>query len=286
VNLLMVSDHGFGKKENAFYINNWLAKEGFLKKSTAKEMKMTKEGAAFSARRKHAKGKTIDVTRLSVLLEIPIISTLLHKPYRKLRRFLPFSTVDNRTIDPAETEAFCTTSASWGIYINETDRFLGGCVEEESKGILLANLEEKLRGLKDPKTGENVLKEVFRKEEIYRGRRLSKAPDLILIPNDGWTFIASLTARDIFESRERSEHDVEGIFTAFGPDIVEGGKAGKLFMQDIAPTVLHMFGGPVYEYMDGKVRLEIFKDSSEFRSREVEYSEDTEAFIRKQPGAI
>ncbi|MHA1834575.1 MAG: alkaline phosphatase family protein, partial [Candidatus Baldrarchaeia archaeon] len=51
----------------------------------------------------------------------------------------------------------------------------------------------KIKEIKNPKTGEELAKEVFRKEEIYSGKYLDKAPDIIILPNEGYDI------RDIVE---------------------------------------------------------------------------------------
>lgn len=59
---------------------------------------------------------------------------------------------------------------------------------------------------------------------------------------------------------------------ACGPDIKrDGAKLAGLRIYDIAPTVLHMFGLPVPDDMDGRVLVEIFREGSEPAQREVKY---------------
>lgn len=58
------------------------------------------------------------------------------------------------------------------------------------------------------------------------------------------------------------EHRQFGMFAAMGPNIKKNEKIFGLGLIDIAPTILHHFGLPVGEDMDGKVLLDMFLDPS------------------------
>ncbi|HEX9826145.1 MAG TPA: alkaline phosphatase family protein [Flavobacteriaceae bacterium] len=55
------------------------------------------------------------------------------------------------------------------------------------------------------------------------------------------------------------EHRQFGIFVAAGPNIKQNEKVFGLGLIDIAPTILHLFGLPIGNDMDGKPALDIFK---------------------------
>ncbi|MCK7590312.1 alkaline phosphatase family protein [Subsaxibacter sp. CAU 1640] len=57
------------------------------------------------------------------------------------------------------------------------------------------------------------------------------------------------------------DHRQFGIFVAMGPNIKKNEKVYGLGLIDIAPTILHHYRLPIGEDMDGKVALEIFKNS-------------------------
>ena len=50
-----------------------------------------------------------------------------------------------------------------------------------------------------------------------------------------------------------------GIFIAYGPHIKPGIR-GEISIYDIAPTILYLQDHPVFQDMDGKVLIDIFKD--------------------------
>lgn len=59
------------------------------------------------------------------------------------------------------------------------------------------------------------------------------------------------------------EHRQFGMFVAAGPNIKENTKVFGMGLIDVAPTILHHYGLPIGEDMDGKVILDIFKETQE-----------------------
>jgi tetratricopeptide (TPR) repeat protein len=57
-----------------------------------------------------------------------------------------------------------------------------------------------------------------------------------------------------------AEHRHFGIFAARGPDLKRGGQVYGANLLDICPTLLHLFGLPMGEDMDGKVLAGIYED--------------------------
>ena len=59
------------------------------------------------------------------------------------------------------------------------------------------------------------------------------------------------------------EHRQFGMFVAAGPNIKENTKVFGMGLIDVAPTILHHYGLPIGKDMDGKVILDIFKETQE-----------------------
>ena len=59
------------------------------------------------------------------------------------------------------------------------------------------------------------------------------------------------------------EHREFGMFVAMGPNIKKNESVFGLNLLDITPTILHHFGLPIGEDMDGKVILEMFKEQKQ-----------------------
>ncbi len=59
------------------------------------------------------------------------------------------------------------------------------------------------------------------------------------------------------------EHRQFGMFVASGPNIKKNEKVFGMGLIDVAPTILHHYGMPIGRDMDGKVILDIFKETTE-----------------------
>jgi len=175
-----------------------------------------------------------------------------------------------RTVDFEKSLAFIPTSESFGIYINIRD--------SSEKEKIVRKLISKLSSLEY--SGRKVFSYVFRKEEVYRGPFIDLAPDILLLPN-GFFVSASLHSDRLFEQFEPSSfHEMYGIFLAYGLGIKKGQRVDAKIC-DIAPTILHIFGLPVPNDMDGRVLMEIFEKNSEFAKRKPKYV-DPSYYEKKQ----
>ena len=78
--------------------------------------------------------------------------------------------------------AFCLDPGR--IYLNLEGEFPKGYVKENEKEKILKELEMFFSDFKI--NGKKVIKRIFRKEEIYHGKFLDKAPDLVLLSEEGF----------------------------------------------------------------------------------------------------
>jgi len=158
------------------------------------------------------------------------------------------------------------------IYLNSNQRDDREKLREE----LIRELEE----VRNPRTGEKVIKRVYRKEEIYFGQYLEEAPDLVIEPTDGYVIRHALGSDVVFDFDFRdmwkATHEQEGIFVAYGSDIREGKEVKRAKIVDLAPTILHVMGVPLPKDVDGRVLREIFKDKSDPAERLIQYQEGVE----------
>jgi predicted AlkP superfamily phosphohydrolase/phosphomutase len=141
-----------------------------------------------------------------------------------------------------------------------------GAEYEELRDAISSRLLE----LRDPDTGKKVVKKVYRREEIYNGPFVSKAPDLMVHwADDGYHSVQRFGKREdsVFSKELRYHltnirytgfHRLDGIFAVKG----EGVKSKTLIrgskIIDVAPTVLHALGLPVPTDMDGRVLKDVF----------------------------
>lgn len=107
-------------------------------------------------------------------------------------KFQPGKEKDLATMDPS-SRAYSLDPGR--IYINLEGRMPNGSVPESEFDGLVRELETRIGSLHDPETGAPMVEHVYRADEIYQGPFRDRAPDLLLMPPDGYdikgTFDAS-----------------------------------------------------------------------------------------------
>jgi predicted AlkP superfamily phosphohydrolase/phosphomutase len=154
-----------------------------------------------------------------------------------------------------------------GIMINVAGRQPEGCVQpgEEYEALRTRILEE-LRSLREPTTGEPIVLEAYRREELYHGERLETAPDIIVVTQDcykGGIGIDKLISEVPLEviSKLSGVHRMDGIILAQGPHIRRDARVEGANIIDVAPTILYALGMPIPSDMDGKPLTNLFEDA-------------------------
>ncbi len=128
----------------------------------------------------------------------------------------------------SEAQAFALEPSR--IYLNTEERFPRGCVKAADRESLLADIEALLTSL--TYKGEPVIKRIYRRDELYHGAYVDRAPDLVLLGNPGYNLRASWRAdqpfgTDVFAGK----HSQDDAFL-----LVRGKRAGERVPD--APTVM------------------------------------------------
>src|SRR5690606_8018678 len=111
-------------------------------------------------------------------------------------------------------------------------------------------------------TGEPVVESIYRREDLYHGEHLDKAPDIVFLPRRLEYFgfgEYEFGSHKIIEAMRRGisgTHRMNGIFMAYGAAIQPGVVVEDASLVDLAPTILHLMGEPVAAHMDGRVLAE------------------------------
>jgi predicted AlkP superfamily phosphohydrolase/phosphomutase len=253
--ILIVSDHGFGPHKKSFYTNSWLESQGYLFRKRDK--------GAFLAVLRPVASKAIN--KLTILS--PQISDAL-----KQRGSKYVSSLLNQ-LNMEKTVAFAAEHASNSghIYINTlpTSPVQNRKDREQIKKEIAENLRNTLNAL-------DMTVNIYFPEDIYSGEFLHLAPDILFEINDFECSAHHKFGKSIFRNAPHipthsGSHKRNGIFIAYGPNIKQGIEIEGTKIYDIAPTILHMFGLPVPDDMDGRVLKEIFGEGNEPAQREVKY---------------
>jgi predicted AlkP superfamily phosphohydrolase/phosphomutase len=121
--------------------------------------------------------------------------------------------------------------------------------------------------MREPVTGERVVKRLYLTDELFHGAFMDSMPYLFVEPAGRFSFTPGIFRDDIFSnveySRENSGgHAIDGIITIWGRGIrpLQGIDCSII---DISPTVLAILGIDIPEYMDGRVLDEVFYKAPE-----------------------
>ena len=182
----------------------------------------------------------------------------------------PFYTPARVGFDLDRTRVFMSNAlvgAFAEIFINVKGRTPHGTVEPGAEyETLRDDISQRFLEWKDPATGTKPVSAVHRGEELFEGPHTECAPDLVLL-TPGFKCLPShehgepltdVIPWHIPTHAQTGTHTREGIFVASGPGIRRDASFDSFHIADITPTVLHLFGIPVPEHMDGRVMTEIF----------------------------
>lgn len=164
-----------------------------------------------------------------------------------------------------------------GIAINLKGRQRLGIVDMKEYEELRQSILDKLKSLKDPESGSPIVEKAWRREEIYEGPYVEKAPDIVFVLNRDYKGEAGLDSLisaipPSYRCHWNGLHDLDGILVLYGPPFKNGIKLKGATIQDIAPTILYLLGHPIPSWMDGKVLKESFKKTF-IRTHEIRYTD-------------
>jgi predicted AlkP superfamily phosphohydrolase/phosphomutase len=271
--LMLMSDHGMGRVTKFVNVNSWLLEEGFLtvKRDIRSRLRYALFRLGFNY---YAVGKL--VLRLGWGKRAVQVGRGRRQELQE-RVFFSF-----RDVDWSRTRAY--SMGNYGqIFVNLRGREPEGCVSpgRDYEG-LLDEVTERLYSIEDPESEEKVVESVFRSNDVYRGRYVDRAPDLMFVTR-GMEYkalgLSDFTSPRVLEPVYgcTGNHRMEGILAVRGQGVInEAGTAIGAAIEDLAPTILYTLGVPVPPDMDGRVLESIF--TPEFVSKHsVEYGETTES---------
>jgi predicted AlkP superfamily phosphohydrolase/phosphomutase len=141
------------------------------------------------------------------------------------------------------------------------------------KEAVKRKLIKDLESMKD----KGIISGIYTREELYSGKYLDEAPDLILDQGKGIHIKGDIGREKSFEPPDvdvwRAENKKIGLFMAYGLNIKNGEKIKDVSILDLAPTILYLMNISIPKDMDGRALEEIFKKDSELAKREAVYQE-------------
>lgn len=129
----------------------------------------------------------------------------------------------------------------------------GGTLDERDAASLRDEIAGRLREWRDPDTGQPVCRRVMTREEAFLGATGDGAPDLVIDPEDGYDFKASLGTR-----AQYTHSALVGMHTYRDALVYVGGRAlvdRRPVIYDCMPTILELLEVEVPAGLDGRSLL-------------------------------
>jgi predicted AlkP superfamily phosphohydrolase/phosphomutase len=267
--IFVISDHGGAiTPPRQLNLNVWLAQQGWL---TPQERTKSLKERIYALNQK--------------LLPARVRSMLRRSAPRSVQGGLRSMWQGLQAIDFGRTQVYqfpMKCPPLTGIVINTQGRQPQGTVPPEQYEQLREQVMTAVRSLKDPRTGEAVVREVYRREDLYHGEYVDRAPDIIVWCHDqykeGPLAQGPVVGQVPFDELVQvpGSHDERGILIAAGPGIAPGKEIDGANLIDMTPTILHAMELPVPADMDGRVLTELFADEREVRSVELALARSSE----------
>ena len=269
VELTLVSDHGSGgSSDRVLFLNRALAQADLLRFRPARGG-VDLVGLA----------KRVALTRLPPRLK--------ERLFRMWGSRLP-SWLESRArfgaIDFRRTLAFSDELNYFpGVWLNLEGRDPDGFVAPRDRDAVARRVQDALLALRDPWSGQPVVERAWRREELFEGPHLERAPDLLLdlaLTPEGYSYnlaphgsdVALAETRDggvwgrlapeeLLGRKGRSlpgSHRDHGLFVAAGPGVAPVGEI-EAHIADAAVTALARTGAAPHREMRGRVLFEMLR---------------------------
>ncbi len=265
VELTIVSDHGSGGSSDVvLHLNRALAEAGLL---------------AFHQARSGLLGELVGRAKQLALTRLP--PRLRERIFRLAGGRLP-GWLESRArfgaIAMERTRAFSDELNYFpGVWLNLAGREPAGTVPPTEREATIREVERVLLALRDPWTGAPVVDTVWRREELYRGPHIERAPDLLLRLHlrEGYSYNVQPSGGpgEIFRRLDPSEHlgkkgrslqgshRERGLFVASGPRVEALGEI-ESHIADAAATFLARMDVAVPADAAGRVLFEALRGTA------------------------
>jgi len=259
--VLIASDHGMGDYEWTFYVNSWLAENGYCETTTGEEQYFRQ--AKDELKGESGENETSDIvsavgTAASALSAVGLSPRRIHQGLstvgldKTVERLLPEDALvaaQNQVVDHENSVAYQLLFNSLGVHLNVEGRESNGQVSPEKYDDVRKELINDLSKVRDP-DGNLVFDDVLPREEVYEGEHLEDAPDIVLVPRD-YQYDVSGSIVDTFRRYPHKNHKPEGILISNRDLDIDPETGASIY--DIAPTVAAALGLPVDSETDGEV---------------------------------
>lgn len=245
--LLIYSDHGFRKCQFDYYIQSYLMKEKLL---TLREMSSLEKRNNNWYECEDKEGNTFQV-------------------------------------DWDKTIAYMACPGSYGININLKYRQKNGIIYPEDYKMTCDTVVKLLKEINHPFKEKKLFNNVYYRDEIYFGKFLENAPDIILEPDDFEFMVHHKINIDSLYSKKCEQsgiHSSNGILLLYGKHLDDYEISSPKSLMDIAPTILYFYGINKLYNMEGKSILHVQEEDRCLRNSNTSKVQikDTEAYYNEK----
>jgi predicted AlkP superfamily phosphohydrolase/phosphomutase len=162
-------------------------------------------------------------------------------------------------LDWSQTIAYCRTPSSNGINIRVAREPGQTGIAPQDYEATRSRLIRDLEDFRDPVTGERIVTEIHKREDVFPGAAMADAPDLQLVLRD-FGFVSIKNKLPVVEPRPEvaGTHHPDGVFLACGPGIARGKQLGRRQIMDVGATLLYSLGLAVPSDFEGVVPENMF----------------------------
>ena len=278
VDIVLYSDHGNRPYKKAFHVNSWLHCQGYLQLKSRREVRrhhvrqMLRSIAGMPT--DWGLGKRAGHVALAGARVLMKLFPRLHKVLLRCRHLLPESPKSKPennvgrdlpiTMDPGVLFDYSRTSAYAflnhggnfaGICLNRRGRHPEGVVADEEYEAKREELIRNLRAAVDPDDGRALIKNVWRREELFHGPYVGDFPDVVFEADDDYfTYISedNVSRNNVAFAFPSCQHERDGFLLCSGKPFRQGeGLPAQIV--DMAPTLLYALDCAIPEDFDGKV---------------------------------
>ncbi|MDQ1550849.1 MAG: hypothetical protein QOD50_271, partial [Actinomycetota bacterium] len=236
--VLFISDHGFQSCTRAIQMDHLLKEFGFLEFSASN---MVFGPMQWGPVRKVAR-KVYDTLGLHGKVALP------------------------QSITWSKTKAYTTIrSTGEGVSINLAGRDIDGIVDPGDYEKVRDQLMDRLGSYVDPKNGKKPIAEIYRREEVFKGKFADQAPDILMVPTEGYTLTHAKSALEDADWVS-GDHRIEGTIVAVGPNVKPFEQPPALI--DMAPTLVAALDAPTAVKPTGRVLHELLGADAKITARE------------------
>jgi len=239
LNLVLMSDHGSAATTTEFYVNEWLAENGYQVRDQSVDALLTRIGLdreSLLAAAKHA----------------GLVDTLAAVVPERIQQLVPQrdGVKRDRKLEAVDLDRTKVLASGQGpIYVNP--RFDAESITD----ALIADLRE-VEDERGP-----LFTDVYRGEDVYNGPYVDTGPDVVVDQRPGVHVNDGIGGGTVQSGPDRwaAENTLFGVFLASGPAFDAKGELDRISILDIAPTILVASGCAVPTDMRGEV-LPVFTD--------------------------